>query len=49
MPIKARTRMLDARTMLASNVADLAISYLCMLVVLVVVYPVLNERLLALR
>ena len=47
--IKHRMRMLDAKTMLLSNVLDLALTYLGILVVLVVVHPVLNQRLLALR
>jgi hypothetical protein len=45
--ISERAGMLDARrTMFASNILDLALSYLGLLVVLVVVYPVLNKRLL---
>jgi hypothetical protein len=34
------------RTMFVSNILDLALSYLGLLVVLVVVYPVLNKRVL---
>ncbi len=49
MRIKHRMRMLDTKTMLVSNVLDLALTYLCILVVLVVVHPVLNQRLLAIR
>ncbi len=41
--------MLSARTMLVSNVLDLTLSYLGFLMTLVVVYPVLNTRLLDLR
>jgi len=41
--------MQSARSMFVSNNLDLALSYLGVLVVLVVVYPVLNLRLLELR
>jgi hypothetical protein len=41
--------MLKVRAMFASNILDLVLSYLGLLVVLVVVYPVLNKRLLELR
>ena len=41
--------MLSARSMLVSNVLDLSLSYLGFLIALVVVYPVLNSRLLDLR
>jgi hypothetical protein len=38
--------MQSARSMLVSNVLDLSLSYLGFLFALVVVYPVLNSRLL---
>jgi hypothetical protein len=41
--------MHGSRGMLASNILDLALSYLGLLVVVVVVHPVLNTRLLELR
>jgi hypothetical protein len=41
--------MLRARTLFVSNILDLALSYLALLVVLVLVHPVLNKRLLELR
>jgi len=41
--------MMSARAMLVSNVLDLTLSYLGFLFALVVVYPVLNTRLLDLR
>ena len=41
--------MQSARSMLVSNVLDLSLSYLRFLFALVVVYPVLNSRLLDLR
>jgi hypothetical protein len=41
--------MQSARSMFVSNNLDLALSYLGVLVVLVVVYPVLNLRLLQLQ
>jgi hypothetical protein len=47
--ISERAGMLGTRAMFASNILDLALSYLGLLVVLVVVYPVLNKRLLDLR
>jgi hypothetical protein len=41
--------MLSARAMLVSNVLDLTLSYLGVLFAVVVVYDVLNNRLLDLR
>jgi hypothetical protein len=41
--------MQSARSMFVSNNLDLALTYLGVLVVLVVVYPVLNLRLLQLQ
>jgi hypothetical protein len=41
--------MSRARTLLIGSILDLALSYLALLVVLVLVHPVLNKRLLALR
>ena len=47
--ISVRVCMLSARAMLVSNVLDLTLSYLGVLFALVVVYDVLNSRLLDLR
>jgi hypothetical protein len=41
--------MSQAKARLLSNILDLALSYLAVLVVLVLVHPVLNKRLLELR
>jgi hypothetical protein len=40
--------MLQSSRLMYSNVLDLALSYVALLVVAVVVYPVLNQRLLEL-
>ncbi len=48
--ISERAFMLGSRgIVMASNVLDLALSYLALLVIVIVVHPVLNKRLLELR
>jgi len=41
--------MLQARTMLIASILDLALSYAALFVVVVLVHPVLNKRLLNLQ
>jgi hypothetical protein len=50
MCISERVCMLGSRGIIvASNVLDLALSYLALLVIVIVVHPVLNKRLLEIR
>ena len=46
--ISERIGMLQSSRLMYSNVLDLALSYVALLVLAVVVYPVLNQRLLEL-